>query len=518
VTRLAVVLGALLILVTTTPAAAAQGAPELAVTVAFDKPDYLAYEDITLTITVTNTGAAPANGVTLAHETNGPFYGVHWGAFDPETEGGVVQPGENAEWAVTVQLDTVVDVLRLAVEVRTSDQETDTTNNTASAEATITMRTADLAGVLYGDRDGDKQFDPGETMRGVQVTARGGTPFVEESARTDDAGRFFFANLPEGRYTLVLGLPGGWFHDESSSFEVHPGGPEAMVRAVRDASELRGSVTFDKPVYAVGDTIRERVTLTNTGTVDLAGVTARCVEGAAPNQLSGLGWGDLVHDVAPGVTVRAGETRTFDFTDVVPAGGRLYGFVTISCWFSTSYRYDDGPLSIARAEVPGGTGSSGGVLYVDRDEDFNLDPGESVPNVKVFLVTGSGTVVARAFADADAHFMFSDVPANNYILRVVGPWRAKDGVDLRIGVFDGAVMDGALYAIEPGPDQADLDVPRTSTVDTPRAPAPRASPPVRRPANLADTGASVVELTAIGVLLLLAGAGLLFVRRSGKAS
>jgi LPXTG-motif cell wall-anchored protein len=44
------------------------------------------------------------------------------------------------------------------------------------------------------------------------------------------------------------------------------------------------------------------------------------------------------------------------------------------------------------------------------------------------------------------------------------------------------------------------------------AAVPQAAPSPR-PANLADTGADVTELSAIGLLLLLAGAGLLFVRR-----
>jgi LPXTG-motif cell wall-anchored protein len=287
------------------------------------------------------------------------------------------------------------------------------------------------------------------------------------------------------------------------------GGEDVLLRAVRSSSALRASITFDRGAYAVGDTLRERVTLTNTGTTDLSGVTARCVEGAAPNQLSGLGWGDLVHYTAPGVTVRAGETRTFDFTDVVPAGGRLFGFVTITCWFSTAYKYDDGPVVVARAEVPGGVGSAGGHLYVDRNLNVSVEPGEGVPGVKVFLVADNGAVVGRAVTDALGHFWFVDVPANNYELRLSGPWRPLRNTAWRIGVFAGESMDAMQVQVIPGSIQPDLD--------PPPAPAPSPVPQATvRPSTLADTGASVEELTVLGLLLVLAGVALIAVRRPKK--
>lgn len=506
----------LLLFVAATPAAAAPEGADLTVTLSFDKAGYLAHEQITVTVAVTNNGTAPATGVTLTEETNGPFVPDHWSSMNPATGGATVQPGQRVEWPAIVELQALVDVLRLTVEVHTKDVDVDPTNNTASAEATITVRTAPLTGTVYRDLDGDKTFDPGEAMKGVSVKGNGGMPVTEFETRTDGAGRFAAADLPEGNYWLTLGLPAGWQQDESAYFPVSQGGGEVLVRAVRDSSALRGSITFDKPSYRVGDTIRETVTLTNTGAADLAGVTARCVEGAAPNQLSGLGWGDLVHYEAPGVTVKAGETRTFEFTDVVPPGGQLYGFISLTCWFSTAFKYDDGQAAVARAEVPGGRGSSGGVLFVDRDNDYHPDDDEVVPDVKVFLAKPDGTIVARSVTDATGRFMFTDVPANVYILRLTGPWRLRDE-NLRFNVFDGEIMRELPYIVQAGPTQTDPDAPPPSTVDvTELPPAPQAAP-LTRPENLADTGADVVELTVIGVLLLLVGGGLLFVRRSREA-
>ena len=215
------------------------------------------------------------------------------------------------------------------------------------------------------------------------------------------------------------------------------------------------------------------------------------------------------------MSVRAGETRTWEFTDVVPPGGRLYGFITITCWFSTAFQYYDGPAVLARAEVPGGRGSTGGLLHVDRNNDEQADPTEAAPGITVLLVAADGTTVGRAVTDDAGHFMFANMPANRYFLRLVGQWRLRQGPGVEVGVFDGAVMDNQPFAIEPGPNQLDPDVPRESTVDIVPVPEPQAAPP-RRPADLADTGANVVELTALGVLLLLTGGGLLLVRRRSK--
>ncbi|HEX6359439.1 SdrD B-like domain-containing protein [Actinophytocola sp.] len=507
-------------------AAAAEGA-DLTVAVVLDKAAYLAYEDIVVTVTITNNGTAPAAAVAMNWTQNvmlGPtITPVLWEPFRAGQGEVTLQPGESAELPATFQLAEMVDVLRLSFAVSTTSPETDTANNTTDAEATITTRTTDLVGTLYGDRDGDRQVDPDEVMSGVLITGTGGVPPTDISTRTDAAGRFLVEDVPEGWYQLELGLPVGWQPDESKRVSALVGGGEAVVRAVRDSSGLRASITFDRSVYAVGDTIREQVTLTNTGTTDLAGVTARCVEGAAPNELSGLGWGDLVHDGAPGVTVRAGETRTFDFTDVVPPGGRLFGFITITCWFSTAFWYYDGPKAMTRAEVPGGRGSSGGNLFVDHNGDGFFDEGEGVPAVKLFLVADDGAVVGRAVTDAGGGFMFSDLPANSYHLRVAGPWRLVDP-DGRVGVYDGAVMTAGQHRVIPGPHQPDLDAPKepasappaqTSVPAPPPAPAPQASP---RPANLADTGADVVGLTVLGALLLLAGAGLRLVSRPEENS
>jgi LPXTG-motif cell wall-anchored protein len=106
------------------------------------------------------------------------------------------------------------------------------------------------------------------------------------------------------------------------------------------------------------------------------------------------------------------------------------------------------------------------------------------------------------------------VAANNYELRVAGPWRPRNDTFQRVGVFASDRADSLLYPMLPGPTQPDLDGPRPPVSVPPSPPPPPPTPQASpRPANLADTGASVVELSALGLLLVAAGTVLLFVRR-----
>lgn len=508
-TRFAAAFAALLVLGTAAPAVAEPaGQVDLAVTVAFEKDHYYAADDLTVTVTVTNNGTVPATHAVLGESGTTPFGEYDWGVLSKRGQGVDLAPGESVEVRATQRVAEYLDLLTLTVEVTSAEEEATPADNTATAEATMSKRTGTVTITVYGDRDGDAHFDPGEGLGGVRVDAAD-----RWQGRTDAAGRLVVRDVEEGLYSVSLGLPTGWEPDEPTVV-VRAGETESYLRAVRPSKALRSTITLDKGVYQVGDTIRERVTITNTGKTDLAGVTARCVEGGAPNTLSGLGWGDLVHYLRPGVLIRAGETRVFEFTDVVPPGGRLYGFVTIRCWFSTAFKYDDGPAVNARAEVPGGVGSTGGYLFVDRDDDLVIDAGEPIVGAKLFLVADDGRVASRAMTDARGQFLFRDVVANNYEMRVAGPWRPRHDSSLRVGVFDAATLEGMLYPMVAGPTQPDLDAPRPTAPSTPpptqAPPVPQAAP---RPANLADTGASVVELSALGLLLVGAGTVLLFVRR-----
>jgi len=129
--------------------------------------------------------------------------------------------------------------------------------------------------------------------------------------------------------------------------------------------------------------------------------------------------------------------------------------------------------------------------------------------VSLLLVDDTGRVGARTSTGADGAFGFVDVPANRYEVRLIGPWRFATDVVVYRQVFGGRVAEAPLEVI-PGPEVADPEAPATTPVRPSAMPAPQAS---ARPANLADTGASVVELSALALLLLVSGGVLVFAGR-----
>jgi LPXTG-motif cell wall-anchored protein len=380
-------------------------------------------------------------------------------------------------------------------------------DNTSTVTAFVTVEQADLTVTVYGDADHDGVVDAGETRAGVLVTLAGGINATDVSARTDASGVVRFPGIPGGQYVPFVNLPKGWYIDMNQLIDIRAGTNTALIGAtVNDMTALSASVSLDRDSYAPGDTIRERVTLTNSGDTDIFGVVAHCGGwGALDNVLFSTGWGELRSDSA-GVVVHAGETRTWEFTDVVPSQARDYGFVSLRCDFSPDAG-DDGPVAETWAAVPGGRGSMAGRL---------VDTGDKVlVGVKILLIDQNGVVAARAVSDGNGRFQFPDLPAGLYEVRPVGPWRPYEMAVFMLHVMAGQPIDFDPFVLTPGPAQSDPDSPPPtgkSTVDVVPAPSPQAAPV--RPANLADTGANVVELAALGFLLLAAGALLVRARRA----
>jgi hypothetical protein len=341
----------------------------------------------------------------------------------------------------------------------------------------------------------------------VLVTLSGRQDGEDVTARTDAAGVARFPGIAGGAYSPMVSVPKGWYLDAIPPIRIRAGNNTALLRAtLNDLSTLSASASFDRASYVPGDTVQERVTLTNSGAADITGLVAHCGEWPADtNVLTSNGWGDLAPDGA-GVTVRAGETRTWVFTDVVPPQAVTYGFVLLWCNFSPA-RGSDGPAVEALASVPGGHGTATGTV-VDEAE-------KPLAGIRFLMVDKvSGVVAAQGVSDGTGFLQFSDLPAGLYDLRPTGPWRV-DGTDFVIQVRAEEVIDYTPIVLMPGPVQGEPPVLK-STVDTPPvpapvpAPAPQASP---RPANLAYTGVDVAPLIALGFLLVVAGALALRVRR-----
>lgn len=509
----AVVLAVVLLFATAVPAAADEPYVDLVVTAELDRAAYVSSDEVGLTVSVANAGTAPATGVTL--ETLGePYFQVTWDVLNPAGPGARIGPGETVRVSAAVHMRDVFDEVWQQLWVTSAEPDRDPTTDEVTLRAPLTQLRGDVSGVVYADRNGDGVVDPTEALVGVRVALGPGEGHV---GRTDADGRFTFTDIPALEYWVDVDLPSGWrLTDSLRTVVIGQGDNELVLRAVRDGPlPLTAAIALDRDIYAPGDVVRERVTVTNTGAARLTGVWAVCGGMGDPNELYGLGWGEL-DPAGPGLTLAPGETRTFEFAEPVPERAREYGYLYISCVFTDSWDALVGPWAEARAAVPGGRGEVGATFYQDRDADGVFDDGEGVGGVE-FVLMAAQAVVVRQRTDAGGRVVFA-TPAGRYELRVVGPWRLNP-VPFKLRVRADAVEDMGGVRVFPGPWQPDPEAPppssASSTSPTSSTPAAAARPPVRSagPGNLAETGADVGALSGLALLLILGGAALLLVRR-----
>lgn len=493
---LAALLAAALSLAWATPAAADEPSVDLYLIATLDQPAYLAGDDMTATVTVVNSGTAPATGVVIRSTGDLTFTG--WGEFDETGPGIDLAAGASVDLVVHAKPNDTGAGMTQQLEAVSAEPDADPAGNKVTLSAFVTEKQADLTVTIYGDEDRDGALDPGETRKGVEVRLFGGLTGTYFTTRTDDDGVAHFPGIPGGQYWPEVKLPKGWYVDPAQLVRVRGGTNTAVLRAdLVDLSALSASITLDRAVYAPGDTVRERVTLTNRGATDIPGVVANCGGIALDNVLYSIGWGELDPNAPDGgALVRAGETRTWEFTDVVPPFAWDYGFLLLQCDFSPKGG-SDGPAVSVRAAVPGGRGTIAGTLV-----DVRQAP---IAGVTMRMLTSEGQDVARVESDATGRFVFPELPADRYELRATGPWRLSQSTFM-VQVMSGQHLELTSVVLEKGEDNSPV-------VPTPRvAPHP---PPVTRkaphPAALADTGADVADLTALGALLVVLG--LLLMRR-----
>lgn len=492
---LAALVAAALSLAWATPAAADEPYVDLYLIATLDHAAYLAGDDMTVTITVVNSGTAPATGVVIRSTGDLTFDG--WGEFAETGPGIDLAPDSSVGTIVHAKTNDTGAGMTQQLEAVSAEPDADPAGNKVTLSAFVTEKQADLTVTVYGDEDRDGVPDPGETRTGVEVTLFGGLDGKYLTTRTDDAGVAHFPGIPGGEYSPEVKLPKGWYVDPEEKIRVRGGTNTAVLRAdLVDLSGLSATMSLDRASYGPGDTVRERVTLTNRGATDIPGVVANCGRIGLDNALSSIGWGEL-DPTAPegGALVRAGETRTWEFTDVVPPFAWDYGFLFLECDF-TPKGGDDGPAVSVRAAVPGGRGTLVGTLV-----DVHQAP---LAGVTMRMLTHDGQEVARVDSDVTGRFAFPEVPADRYELRPTGPWRLPESTFL-VQVMSGQHMDLTSLVLERGENKPEVvAVPPPA----PASPAARAAP---HPAALADTGADVAELTALGALMVVLG--LLMVRR-----
>ncbi|MBW4719539.1 SdrD B-like domain-containing protein [Saccharothrix obliqua] len=168
--------------------------------------------------------------------------------------------------------------------------------------------------------------------------------------------------------------------------------------------------------FLVGQEIPVRITATNIGgsTAERTYVDARTLSGS---YLGLLEFGPLKY---PGTAIEPGAA----VTTTVP--GKIYQWqgapvVRITAWsYSDTDHRDNNTFDLAVPVTDPGsaTGTLGGVVYGDRNDNNTADPGEGLAGVLLEAYDGSFDRKRTTRTDADGRYRFTDLPVRRYGLWV----------------------------------------------------------------------------------------------------
>ncbi len=418
----------------------------------FEKSSYESHETVRMTATVTNIGGQTAQHAKLM----GSLFAVEtaeeqWGDFGWRAAGIELASGESRTFQVSGPIRDISNGKVRPSTIIEWDGRPNPCQCGLSGEFTVVQTKGDISGVAYIDRNRNGQQDAGEAAAGVVVEANGGVPYGYFKATTDADGRYSFKDLSSGDYYVGYTFADGWVvhsNGTDSKVRVQPGAPVSLTaRAERPYTEsLSATLTLDKDVYQVGEEARITITLTNSGDRPLSKIQAWCNRIGDDNQLGGspgngpaTGWGELIPP-GKGVTVGAGETRTFIATEKVPQAAFGYGRVIASCGFAPNAGWNtDAAEASDTARVPGGFGALTGKLYHDRNGNWMLDEGEAIGNTRIALHDREQDVdVAETVSDDKGNVRFDRVPAGDWWAQVDGPWKFEGEYGGHVRVYAGS--------------------------------------------------------------------------------
>jgi len=504
------------------PAVAKAERAQVAVSLAFDKASYGTDEDVTFTVKLTNVGGTRAAGITLWQmisdptDLDVPYDG--WGKLR-DNPGVTLEPEETFELKVSGK---VRDVEKKTAVVRgvLFDESGASASREFSFSVPVTRVDGRAVGTVYGDKNGNGSFEAGEQLAGLKLTLRYVHGSNTYTATSGPDGKFGF-DLPAGEYYLGGDVVDGWLFP----FRTVRIGPDTEDMLVRGAPPLNGalkaSMAFTQDSYQVGELVHITVTLSNSGPIPLTGIVASCnrIGDGYILQGTGPGWGDLVW--SRGVTIAAGETRTFDVTDTVPEAAFHRGFVAASCDFGyPEVDIENHADARDQAWVPGDKAIVEGAIGA-FDNQGQLTKG--VAGVKVVLVSDQHCpVVGERTTDEKGHFEFLDVaPGPEYQLYFLPPkgWKIKYENPTGISVY-GPPENHSLWRFEAEEGDAPLPTVPVNPADCSAAPPTSTTGAAGGSGGgqsggggLASTGVDALGLGALALAALALGGGLVFSAR-----
>ncbi|MGW6930328.1 hypothetical protein ACWGE0_09670 [Lentzea sp. NPDC054927] len=425
---------------------------DLAVTVTPDRAEYPAGEDLGLTLTVKNKGAAPAPNIRLGYESTQAW--LVTGAGDLGSRPSLL-PGAEKSFRVVLRPSTpTTDSVPFQFRA-TIDGIADPTPGDNGRDLYLQIRQVkgSASGVIYVDANNNGRFDQGEGLANSYFVARGGTPVGDVWGHGDANGAFKVWSAIAGKYTISqVG------NDQRA---VKPGHREFVIEAGKEAyfevpvvapvrETLTATMAFDKPKYHASEKPGLNITLKNSSSLPLERIVAVC-NGYGPEYLNSDNFSALQPD-GPGVTVPAnGEITVFVTTDMPKLTNP---WIYANCFFGNNGRNTNGAawFGNVRADVTGVNGAfEGKVVNAENGELLRnavvnvLDPVTRRPLKDTILVDGNGTL--RIYS----------LNPGKVVLQVAGKWKPQDGNEFVVDIVADQTVQRDLNVVP-----SDVDVPDVS--------------------------------------------------------
>lgn len=398
---------------------------DIQVTVAYSQPSYKTDENLTATLTVTNNSDDDAtNVVAYAYQCVADV--VYWpNGFDT----GITIPAHSTVTAQITGADPLYPYQPGTATCEATVQGDYFGVVSASATTQIIQAYGDYHAVFYRDRNNDGTFEPGEGVPGVTVTysLEGDLYDTQYTVKSGRDGSITLTHVPTGVYSFRFSVRGGWVigdpkdldSSEATITETPVSQSFALTRPLSD--RLHATMRFDQTSYQPGDTVHVTVTLANSGTTPITGVVADCNRAGDEQSLfPGAGWGELDPN-GSGATIPAGTTRVLHVAVPLPAAAQAHGYVGVGCGFGPE---PDGmpqtgfPTATDYADVPGLTSDT--VLRIQQEDGTPL----AGVQVRILKYT-THQEVANGVTDSNGDVAFPTLPANQYVVKIVGPWYFK---------------------------------------------------------------------------------------------
>ncbi|MGB9753387.1 SdrD B-like domain-containing protein [Roseiflexus castenholzii] len=440
-------------------------------------------DPITITLTVTNTGAADAFDVIItdtlppefdaATTTFGTAGSDYPATFTPSRTGsevryagGPIPVGATMTFTFRVNLTgsvtpgtTITNTARMAQSTSLpGDDPTERVQTPVESSDTLTIRSNSLSGFVYVDSDNDGVFDTGENGIGSVTITLSGTDHLGNSVllttTTTITGFYRFDNLYPGVYTLLETQPSGYL-DGTDAIGTQGGatGNDVLSTIVLPvdtstngennnfgeipAAQIAGFVYEDDDndgVFDTGENGIGGVTVTLTGTDDLgSGVLL-----TTTTTITGFYTFD---NLRPG-TYTVSETQPSGYLDGRDTAGTLGGDTTVNDRIA-GIMLPPGAASLDNNFGELRPASLSGLVYRDDNNNGSLDGSE--PGISGVTITLTGTddlgnpVTLTTTTTITGFYTFDNLRPGTYTVSETQPAGYFDGAET-VGTAGGSIL------------------------------------------------------------------------------